>query len=65
MVESVFGKLKTEWVHHRTFATRAEARREIIRYIEEFYNRRCLHSGLDYRPPAEVLDEWFANHQAA
>jgi putative transposase len=65
MAESFFGKLKTERVHHRTFATRAEARREIIRYIEGFYNRRRLHSGLNYRTPSEVLDEWFASQSAA
>ncbi|WP_331461268.1 IS3 family transposase [Micromonospora tarapacensis] len=65
MAESFFGKLKTEWVHHRTFDTRAEARREIIRFIEGFYNRRRLHSGLGYRPPSEVLEEWFANRTAA
>ena len=65
MAESFFGKLKTELVHHRTYATRAEARREIIAFIEGFYNRRRLHSGLGYRPPSEVLDEWFANRIAA
>lgn len=65
MAESFFGKLKTELVHHRVFSSRAEARREIIRFIEGFYNRRRLHSGLGYRPPAEVLDEWFTNRQSA
>ncbi len=65
MAESFFGKLKTEWTHHRTFATQAEARREIIRYIEGFYNRRRLHSSLGYRPPSEVLEEWFANQEVA
>ena len=65
MAESFFGKLKTELVHHRAFATRAEAQREIVAFIEGFYNRRRLHSGLGYRPPAEVLDEWLVNHQAA
>ncbi len=65
MAESFFGKLKTELVHHRKFATRAQARREVIRYVEGFYNKKRLHSGLDYRPPAEVLDEWFASKQAA
>jgi transposase InsO family protein len=65
MAESFFGKLKTEMVHHRRFATRAEARWEIIRFIEGFYNRTRLHSGLGYRPPAEVLEEWFANSVAA
>jgi transposase InsO family protein len=65
MAESFFGKLKTELVHHRTYATRADARREIIGFIEGFYNRRRLHSGLGYRPPSEVLDEWFASRTAA
>jgi putative transposase len=65
MAESFFGKLKTEYVHHRTFATRAEARREIIKYIEGFYNRRRLHSANGYRPPFEVLEEWFTENIAA
>jgi len=65
MAESFFGKLKTEMVHHRRFATRAEARRAIVRFVEGFYNRRRLHSGLGYRPPSEVLEEWFANRKAA
>ncbi|WP_184760087.1 IS3 family transposase [Streptosporangium album] len=65
MAESFFGKLKTELVHHRSFATRAEARRAVIRYIEGFYNSRRLHSALGYRPPVEVLDEWLTNSTAA
>jgi putative transposase len=65
MAESFFGKLKTEMVHHWMFATRAEARRALIKYIEGFYNARRLHSGLGYRPPLEVLDEWFDNQSAA
>jgi putative transposase len=65
MAESFFGKLKTEMVHHRVFATRAEARRALIQYIEGFYNPRRLHSGLGYRPPLEVLDEWSDNQSVA
>ncbi len=65
MAESFFGKLKTEWTHHRTFATRSEARHETIKYIEGFYNQRRLHSGLGYRPPSEILDEWFENRATA
>lgn len=65
MAESFFGKLKSERVHHCRFATRAEARREVIRFIEGFYNTRRLHSGLGYRPPMEVLEEWLADKTAA
>jgi putative transposase len=65
MAESFFGKLKTERPGIERFATRADARREIIRYIEGFYNRRRLHSAIDYRPPFEVLEEWFDNRRVA
>ena len=65
MAESFFGKLKTERPGIEKFATRAEARREIIRYVEGFYNRRRLHSAIDYRPPFEVLEEWFDNRRVA
>lgn len=65
MAESVFGKLKTESVHHHAFTTRAEARHVVIKYIEGFYNRRRLHSSIGYRPPAEALDEWFTQQPAA
>lgn len=63
--ESFFGKLKTENAHHRKFLTKAEARREVIRFIEGFYNQRRLHSRIGYRPPLEVLDEWSKNQSAA
>jgi putative transposase len=65
MAESFFGKLKTEPVHHRSFATRAEARREVVQFIEGFYNRRRLHSALGYRPPFEVLEEYLTGRVAA
>lgn len=65
MAESFFGKLKTELTHHRRFATRVEAKRAVVKYIEGFYNCRRLHSAVGYRAPLEVLEEWFANRQAA
>ena len=65
MAESFFGKLKTEWVHHRSFATREVARGEVVKFIEGFYNPRRLHSALGYRTPNEVLDEWFASREVA
>jgi transposase InsO family protein len=36
--------LKTESVRRRTFATRAEARRQIGAWIDQFFNRRRRHS---------------------
>lgn len=36
-IESFFHTLKTEFVHHRHYATRAEAKRDIFVYIETFY----------------------------
>jgi transposase InsO family protein len=46
-IESFFGTLKTELVHHRHYATRAEAKTDIFEYIEVFYNRFRRHSTLD------------------
>jgi putative transposase len=44
--------LKNELVHHRKFATRAEAKVAIQEYIEIFYNRQRRHSRLGYIAPA-------------
>jgi len=53
VAESFFGILKTELVHHEKFKTREEARLNIFDYIETFYNRRRLHSYLNYLSPEE------------
>ena len=53
-MESFFHTLKTEPVHHRAYATRDQARRDLFAYVEGFYNRARLHSGLGYRTPAEA-----------
>jgi len=51
MVESFWGKLKTEMVHHERFATKARAHAAVFEYIEMFYNRTRLHAALDYLSP--------------
>jgi transposase InsO family protein len=51
VMESFFGTLKTELVHHERYATRDRARASIFEYIEGFYNRTRLHSTLGYQSP--------------
>src|SRR5215204_4743332 len=50
-MESFFASLKTEHVHQVRFRTREEAKTAVFEYIEIFYNRRRLHSGVGYRTP--------------
>lgn len=52
VVESFFGRLKTESIFHEVFETRAEAENFIFEWIEVFYNRERLHSTLGYLSPA-------------
>jgi len=52
--ESFFGTLKRELANRRRWATRAETRRDLIRWIEGWYNGRRLHSTLDYNSPIEI-----------
>ena len=52
MLESFFGSLKTEWIDNG-YATEAQARMEVFKYIEMFYNPTRRHSALDYLSPAE------------
>ncbi|WP_405566749.1 IS3 family transposase [Streptomyces sp. NBC_01167] len=65
MAESFFGALKNELVHRTAFPTREHARRAIVWYIEAFYNRKRLHSGLGYKTPAEVQAEYETMRLAA
>ncbi len=53
-MESFFHTLKTERVHHRIYATKEQARRDLFAYIEGFYNTHRLHSALGYLSPAEM-----------
>lgn len=51
VVESFFKSLKSEIPEHRKFKTREEARKELFEYVEVFYNRKRLHSTLNYKSP--------------
>lgn len=64
-MESFWGTLKNELVHHRRYATREQARREITEYIEIFYNRQRRHSRLGNRSPAACAQQWARQQPAA
>jgi putative transposase len=65
MAESFFSTLKNELVHRTVFPTRNHARRAIVEYIEVFYNRQRLHSGLDYKTPEETYQAHLDTQLAA
>jgi hypothetical protein len=45
-MESFWGTLKQELVHHRHYRSRQEAIRDITEYIEIFYNRQRRQAGI-------------------
>lgn len=55
LAESFFASLKKELVYRTVFSTRKKACQAIAEYIETFYNRQRLHSGLGYRTPLEAF----------
>jgi putative transposase len=65
MAESFNAALKNELVHRTEYPTREYARRDIVRYIECWYNSRRRHSGLQYRTPRQVHDEYLERQSAA
>jgi transposase InsO family protein len=64
-MESFWGTLKNELVHHRRYEPREQARREITEYIELFYNRYRRHSRLGNRSPAAFAQQWARQQSAA
>lgn len=60
VAESFFATLEFELVMQRDWATRADARRAIFRYIETWYNRKRRHSTLGYISPVEYENQMAA-----
>lgn len=61
--ESFMKTLKYEEVYRTEYRNLADARQQIRRFIEGFYNRKRLHSALGYNSPIEfekglVPSEW-------
>jgi putative transposase len=61
-MESFWGTLKNELVHHRRYATRKEAKAEITEYI--FYNRQRRHSKLGNLSPAAFAQQALAQQMS-
>lgn len=53
VTESLMSMIKMECFHRQTFETREEVKLEIFDYIECFYNRLRIHSGIGYMSPVE------------
>jgi transposase InsO family protein len=64
-MESFWGIIKQELVHHRHYHTRREAIAEITEYIEVFYNRQRLQAGLGYLSPAAFIQKYYQGLIAA
>ena len=45
--------------YRQTWATRAEARRAVIRWIETWFNPRRLHTTNGFRSPAHKEADWY------
>ncbi len=53
VMERFFGTLKSERTDGKNYATRAEAKSDVIDFIEMFYNTQRLHSTLNYMSPVD------------
>ena len=52
--ESFFHTLKVELIQQNVFETRYKARQQVFNYIEGYYNKKRMHSSIDYKTPYEM-----------
>jgi transposase InsO family protein len=64
-IESFWGILKQELIHHRHYRSRQEAMEDIAEYIEIFYNRQRLQVRLGYLSPVAYAQKYYARLLAA
>ena len=62
--ESFMKTLKHEEIHTRKYRDQADLEAHIGDFIERYYNRRRLHSALDYRSP-EAFEKSLLSQSAA
>jgi putative transposase len=63
-MESFWRTLKQELVHHRHYATRQQAMRDITEYIEIFYNRQRRQERLGFPSPAAYAQKFYVEQLA-
>jgi transposase InsO family protein len=56
VAESFFATLKCELIYDITIKSLEEAKKLLFDYIEIFYNRKRIHSGLNYMSPVEFFE---------
>jgi putative transposase len=64
-MESFWGTLKQELIHHRRYRTRLEAIWDITEYIEIFYNRQRRQARLGFLSPVAYEQRYYAGLLAA
>ena len=52
-IESFFGSFKTEWMAGKKYVSFEEAKKDVFKYVEMFYNHKRRHASLGYVSPAE------------
>jgi putative transposase len=62
VAESFFKTLKTELTKGKKYADQEEARQEIFKYIELYYNTKRLHSSLGYMSPSDYECESYRKY---
>jgi putative transposase len=64
-MESFWGTLKQELIHHRHYRSRQDAMKDIAEYIEIFYNRQRLQARLGYLSPVAYAQKYYSGLVAA
>jgi len=64
-MESFWGTLKQELIHHRRYRSRQEAIHDITEYIEVFYNRQRRQARLGFLSPVVYEQRFYAGLLAA
>ena len=64
-IESCWGTLRNELVHHRRYITRQQAKDEVAEYIKMFYNRQRTQARLGYVSSAVFTQRFYLNQLVA